>query len=170
MAITPAIATLRFCPPDNSNGDLSLIVSKSSPTSPMASRTLSFISSSSRPRFFGPKATSFATVSSKSWYSGYWKTSPTRLLTSTILQLPSVMHWPSTYMLPSHGLRSPFRCCKSVDLPEPVCPITPQISPSPIEKDTSSSARVSPGMPGEYMYLRFLTSIDICNPPKLPVS
>jgi len=71
IAITPAIATRLFCPPERSKGDFSLTLSKSRPTSSIADLTRSSMSSCSRPRLFGPKATSFSTVSSKSWYSGY---------------------------------------------------------------------------------------------------
>ena len=46
----------------------------SSPTAASASETRSLISSSSKPRTFGPKATSSKTVSEKIWWSGFWKT------------------------------------------------------------------------------------------------
>ena len=70
MAITPAMATRRFWPPDSSNGDFS-IHSSAMPASRAASRTRASTSSGDRPRLVGPKAMSFFTVSSNSWYSGY---------------------------------------------------------------------------------------------------
>src|SRR5437867_13168303 len=44
------------------------------PVSPIAQSTLSLISDLGKPRFSGPKATSFSTVRAKSWFSGFWKT------------------------------------------------------------------------------------------------
>ena len=65
MAMTPAMATRRFCPPERSKGERSKI-SSSRPTKPAASRTRLSISSPVRDMFFGPKAMSLYTVSSKS--------------------------------------------------------------------------------------------------------
>ena len=76
MAMTPAMATRRFWPPDSSKGDLSSMASVR-PTKAAAERTRRSMSASSSPIFFGPKAMSLYTVSSNSWYSGYWNTSPT---------------------------------------------------------------------------------------------
>ena len=45
--------------------------------------------------FFGPKAMSLYTVSSKSWYSGYWNTSPTLKRTSRVASLVAKMSCPS---------------------------------------------------------------------------
>ncbi|BAA29202.1 139aa long hypothetical protein [Pyrococcus horikoshii OT3] len=67
-----AIASLCFSPPLSSNGFLF-----SNPLSPTASRahlTLFLTSSSLRPKFFGPKATSLKTFSSKNIASGFWNT------------------------------------------------------------------------------------------------
>ena len=58
--------------------------------------------------------------SSKSWYSGYWKTSPILLRISTIEMPEAVISVSPIRMVPSSGFKSPLRCCKRVDLPEPV--------------------------------------------------
>ena len=54
IAMTPAMATRRFCPPESSKGDFSSI-SSSMPAKAAARRTRQSISSPSRPMFFGPK-------------------------------------------------------------------------------------------------------------------
>ena len=58
-------------------------------TKAAASRTRRSISSSLRPMLRGPKEMSLYTVSSKSWYSGYWNTSPTLKRMSRSLVLSS---------------------------------------------------------------------------------
>jgi hypothetical protein len=45
--------------------------------------------------FFGPKAMSLYTVSSKSWYSGYWNTSPTLKRTSWVIFWSPLISCPS---------------------------------------------------------------------------
>ena len=148
MAMTPAIATRRFCPPESSKGDLSSSVS-CSPTKAAASRTRRSISSASSPMFFGPKAMSLYTVSSNSWYSGYWNTNPTLKRTSRIFFGSAQMSFPSRRIRPDVGCKSPFRCCISVDLPDPVCPITPKNSPAPTVMLSPSTALRWNGVPAE---------------------
>ena len=65
----------------------------SGPRSWAACRTRRSISPSSSPMFLGPKEISLYTVSSKSWYSGYWNTSPTwkRVCAGALLVLPDVL-------------------------------------------------------------------------------
>ena len=95
MAITPAMATRRFWPPESSSG----LRSKSSSPTPVrraASRTRSSISPSPSFMLRGPKEMSLYTVSSKSWYSGYWKTRPTLKRTSRVASLLAKMSSPST--------------------------------------------------------------------------
>ena len=148
MAITPAMATRRFCPPDSSKGDLSSS-SASSPTKAAASRTRRSISPLSSPMFFGPKAMSLYTVSSNSWYSGYWNTSPTLNRTSRIFFGSAHISFPSSRMRPEVGCKSPLRCCISVDLPEPVCPMIPKNSPLPTVRLSPSTALRWNGVPAE---------------------
>lgn len=74
--MTPAIAARRFSPPESSNGDFSSRDGFRS-VNRAASFARSIASSSESPMFFGPNMMSFRTVSSKSWYSGYWNTMPT---------------------------------------------------------------------------------------------
>ena len=56
---------------------------------------------------------------------------------------------------PSVGFKSPFKCWMRVDLPEPVWPITPMISPPSISRLTWSTATFSKGVPTEYRWVRF---------------
>ena len=58
-----------------------------------------------------------------------------------IADLPSrVMSWPSSWIAPPVGSirRSTVRA--TVDLPQPLSPTSPRVSPSPIEKLTPSTA------------------------------
>ena len=64
MARIPAMATRRICPPDSSNG-LRSNNSSEIPTRVNFSRATRSASSFDTPKFCGPKATSFKTVSSK---------------------------------------------------------------------------------------------------------
>ena len=57
MAMTPAMAMRRFCPPESSSGDFSKSSSEM-PTKRAASRTRSSTSASESFMFFGPKAMS----------------------------------------------------------------------------------------------------------------
>jgi hypothetical protein len=99
--------------------------------------------------FFGPKAMSLYTVSSNSWYSGYWNTNPTLKRTSRIFFGSSQISFPSRRIRPDVGCKSPFRCCISVDLPDPVCPITPKNSPAPTVMLSPSTALRWNGVPAE---------------------
>ncbi len=54
---------------------------------------------------------------------------------------------PPMYTLPEVGRLMPLKCEISVDLPQPVEPMTPTNAPSSISKLTRSSATVSSGMP-----------------------
>ena len=65
-ARTPAMATLRFSPPERPMGEAFAIFSKSKPQTSSAHLTRSVTSSLLRPECFSPKATSFSTVVSKS--------------------------------------------------------------------------------------------------------
>src|SRR6476646_9942745 len=52
-----------------------------------------------------------------------------------------VTSWPSNTMRPVVGAMSPARQLKNVDLPAPFGPISPMISPSPIERSAPATAR-----------------------------
>ena len=77
VASTPAMATRRFSPPERPIGGWSWTFSNEKPTVSSAQRTRACFSAALRPLCFRPKATSFSTVVSKSWHSGYWNTMPT---------------------------------------------------------------------------------------------
>ena len=146
MAMTPAMATRRFWPPDRSKGDLSSW-SSVKPTRAADSRTRRSISSLERPMLPGPKAISLYTVSSNSWYSGYWNTRPTWKRTCRIFLGSAQMSFPSSRMRPWVGRSSPLRCWIRVDLPEPVWPMMPRNSPGMISRLTSSTALRWNGVP-----------------------
>ena len=148
IASTPAIATRRFWPPDSSNGDFSATTSGSRPTWRSAQSTRASISACARPRFVGPKATSFFTVSSNSWYSGYWNTSPTARRTAIRSVSLSPRSMPSTSTTPLSDFSSPFRWEISVLLPLPVWPMMPINSPLSMCMHTSLRAFASKGVPG----------------------
>ena len=99
--------------------------------------------------FFGPKAMSLYTVSSNSWCSGYWNTIPTLKRTCRISLGFSQISRPSSSTRPEVGRTSPLRCCTSVDLPDPVCPMMPMNSPGWTVRDTSRMAAFSKGVPAE---------------------
>ena len=79
--------------------------------------------------FLGPKEMSLYTVSSKSWYSGYWNTSPTWKRVWRVVLGSDQMSVPRNSTWPEVGLSRPFRCWIRVDLPEPVWPMMPRHSP-----------------------------------------
>ena len=97
--------------------------------------------------FLGPKAMSWYTVSSKSWYSGYWNTSPTWQRTCRVRSLDSQISVPSKSTWPEVGFSRPLRCWIRVDFPDPVRPMTARYSPGAAEKSTLSRAVCSKGVP-----------------------
>ena len=101
-------------------------------------------SSSESPRLRGPKATSSATVAAKSWFSGYWNTTPMRPRTSLAAPF-SAMSLPKATTRPLVGCRMPFMCWMRVDLPDPVCPAMPKNSPLRTLRETLSSAQSASG-------------------------
>src|SRR5258708_10690890 len=54
------------------------------------------------------------------------------------------MSMPSTHALPLSGVRTPYSMRKQVDLPAPLAPNMPVISPSRATKDTSRTASMAP--------------------------
>ena len=77
----------------------------------------------------GPKAISLYTVSPKSWYSGYWNTSPTAKRKERSFALSAHRSSSPMYILPEVGAKRPLKCWMRVDFPEPVWPMTPRNSP-----------------------------------------
>jgi hypothetical protein len=110
-------------------------------TASSARSTRDSISSRSRPRFSGPKATSLPTVAATSWSRGSWKTIPTADRAAT---RSSPTGRPSTRTSPSSGDRRPLKCRTRVDFPEPFGPTSRRNSPSGIVTETPSIATVSP--------------------------
>ena len=144
MASTPANATRRCWPPESSKGLRAAISSGLSPTMRRDRSTRLETSSSESPRLRGPKATSSATVAAKSWFSGYWNTTPTRPRTSLAAPF-SAMLLPKATTRPLVGCRMPFMCWMRVDLPDPVCPAMPKNSPLRTLRETLSSAQSASG-------------------------
>ena len=135
LAITPAIAALLFRRPKAQRGICRFTSSKSSPTRRIASSAAAKASSFVAPKFIGPKATSLRTVSSNSWYSGYWNSIPTHGAQALKVGLFGGEVY-IVYLYASRGqLYKPLMCWTSVDLPLPVEPIMPTISPSFIVTD-----------------------------------
>ena len=96
-----------------------------------------------RPCRRGPNATSSQIRSAKIWWSGFWKTSPTR-------RLRAVAGWPrrlfpSSRMSPAVGARIPFRCLTSVVFPLPFWPRMATNSPRRMAQLTPASASVPSG-------------------------
>ena len=85
MAMTPAMATRCFCPPESRWGACSRY--SYMPTAFRASSTRRRISSGGTPRFSGAKATSSSTTLATIWLSGFWNTMPTvrRMSSSRVL-------------------------------------------------------------------------------------
>ena len=126
IAITPAMATRCFCPPDNLFGECSLYFNM--PTAFKLSSTRCQISSVGTPIFSGPNPTSSSTTLAIIWLSGFWNTIPARCLISQIF-FSSVVSNPSTQRLPSVGSKIALICLARVDFPEPLCPNTAIKSP-----------------------------------------
>ena len=148
MAITPAIATRRICPPDNSKGDRSNKV-EAIPTAAKAASAFSRAVASSSPKFMGPNITSLRTVSSNSCPSGNWKTIPTRWriffksfgLESADTTASPIRTWPTV------GCTKALRCWVMVDFPDPVWPIIAVYDPSGIVTLISWRASLANGVP-----------------------
>lgn len=90
---------------------------------------------------------SLSTVSSKSWYSGYWNTMPTRNRTLRIFFGSAQMSLPSSNTWPPVGRSRPLSIWMRVDFPLPVWPITPRSSPFSTWMETCSTAAFSKGVP-----------------------
>ena len=80
MAITPAMATRCFCPPDRRCGACARY--SYMPTALSASSTRLRISAGGTPMFSSANATSSSTTVATSWLSGFWNTMDTVLRTS----------------------------------------------------------------------------------------
>ncbi len=87
---------------------------------------------------------SAAVSSGMSWPN--WKTNPKAVRRSTVrfLSLTSSIRRPSNHTSPRSGLKVPARQCSSVDLPEPLGPITARISPSATDRLAPRRAGVWP--------------------------
>ena len=138
IAITPAIATLCFWPPDSLLGDCFLYAVI--PTAFKLSSTRFQISLVSTPIFSGPKPTSSSTIFPMIWLSGFWNTIPAVLRTSQMCSSSFVSISP-THTVPSVGRSSPLICFAKVDFPEPLCPNTATKLPFFISRSTPSMAR-----------------------------
>ena len=141
IAITPAIETLCFCPPESLLGDF--LRCSSMPTAARLSSTRFQISSVGTPIFSGPNPTSSSTTWAMIWLSGFWNTMPASLRISHRCAL-SLVSMPSTQTVPSVGNRSAFKCLASVDLPDPLWPRTAMNWPGCTSRSTPLMARTVP--------------------------
>ena len=139
MAMTPAMATRCFCPPDSRCG--AWRVNSVMPTAARASSTRRRISAVGTPRFSGAKATSSSTTLATIWLSGFWNTMPTRRRISS-RSSSFFVSMPSTYTAPPEGSSTAFICLARVDLPEPLWPSTTTKLPFSMDKVTLSRAVV----------------------------
>ena len=139
MAITPAMATRCFCPPESRWG--AWRVNSDMPTAAKASSTRRRISPVGIPRFSGAKATSSSTTLATIWLSGFWNTMPTRRRISSS-RASCLVSMPSTYTVPPQGSSTAFICLASVDFPLPLWPSTTTKLPFSTDSVTSSSAAV----------------------------
>ena len=119
IAITPAIATRCFCPPESLFGEWCLYCNI--PTDFKLSSTLCQISSVGTPIFSGPNPTSSSTTLAMIWLSGFWNTIPAVFRTGRIFS-SCVTSFPSTQRLPSVGASNALICFANVDFPEPLWP------------------------------------------------
>ncbi len=140
LASARAIATRWRWPPDNRAG--------SSPArSSMPSRSSSSCAlASAACRRVPPTSAASATFSSAvrcsiSWKN--WNTSPTcrRRSRASAAELSSSSRTPASSMLPSSTGSSPASTCRSVDFPQPDCPIRATNSPCWTTRSTPRSAR-----------------------------
>ncbi len=117
MAMTPAMATRCFCPPESRWGACSR-----TPTCPPPSGRRPPGGGSppgGTPRFSGAKATSSSTTVATIWLSGFWNTMPTvRRMSSSLSS--SAVSMPSTYTLPPVGSSMALKCLARVDFPRAV--------------------------------------------------
>src|SRR5438132_1596658 len=67
---------------------------------------------------------------------------------------------PNTLALPSEVLRRPARILKAVDLPEPLGPRIPKISPRRISNVAFSKARTNPGFSKYLLTCRIVATIS----------
>ena len=114
MAMTPAIATRRFSPPESWNGDLG---QRSSGTLSSFRERWARRRASSRdaPRFTGPNSASSSTEFRNSWSSGRWRARP---------MAPRTTDFPASVTEPASGSRMPAATRASVDFPAPEGPMT----------------------------------------------
>ena len=138
MAMTPAMATRCFWPPDSRWG--AWVIKAVISTAARASSTRRRISSEATPKFSGAKATSSSTTLATIWLSGFWNTMPTRRRISS-RHASSCVSMPSTYTLPPQGSKMAFRLLAKVDLPEPLCPSTTTKLPFSMAVSTPRRAR-----------------------------
>ena len=135
-AVTPAIATRCFWPPDSRAG--SFVLKSLIFTISRTRVTRSNISSRGSPIFSNPKAMSSSTVVPTNWLSGFWKTIPTARLASYTVS--SFKTTPLIRTSPLPASISPFITLANVDFPEPLCPMMANHSPRSTFKDTPANA------------------------------
>ena len=141
MAMTPAMDTRCFWPPERWSGEYFLY--SSIPTALRLSSTRSQISEVGTPMFSGPKPTSSSTTWPIIWLSGFWKTMPALCLISQ-RRSSSAVFMPLTQTAPSVGYRSALKCFARVDFPEPLWPRIAMNCPFSTDMSTPSTAVVMP--------------------------
>ena len=138
-AVTPAIATRCFCPPESRAG--SFVLKSLIFTISRTRVTRSSISSRGNPIFSNPKAISSSTVVPTNWLSGFWNTIPTARLASYTVS--SFKRTPLMKTSPLPASIRPFMIFASVDFPEPLWPIIANHSPRLTFKETPARASLA---------------------------
>ena len=143
LTMPRASATRCACPPDSSPDRR--VPSPSRPSRPNQARASASAAARRVPPSSSGRATFSSAVSSgTSWPD--WNTNP-NLSRRSSLRWVSVnvsSRWPANQTSPSSGVRMPARQCSSVDLPDPLGPITATISPGPTAIVAPRSAGVWP--------------------------
>ena len=136
IANTPAMESLLFSPPDNTDGGRSWIFSRLKRDIILS--VVSWILSLESFIFSKPKAISFFTVEPTISKDVSWKTRPKAF----ILSLSFFRGLPSISITPWSGLSKPLRHFRSIDLPLPFFPATKVREPFSSEKEIFSNSFV----------------------------
>jgi len=137
-ARTPASAVRCFWPPERRCGSLRRSFSRSNRASISSVRAR--ILSEGHARFSRPNATSSSTCSATSWFSGFWKRTPTSRRTASRPASLSRSQPQTLASRPAESGASPPSTRARVDLPEPFGPTTAIVSPSPTVRSRPASA------------------------------
>ena len=135
MAMTPAMATRRFWPPESSKGDFSSMLLRQAPRTRRLPATRRSTSSGRQAHVLGAEGDVLVDRLLKQLVLRVLEHQPHLEpgLPGQLLALPRCPARPSS-TVPEVGFSSPFSCWIRVDFPEPVWPMMPINSPRSTEK------------------------------------